>query len=251
LEKSKLEELVRQNSKGISFVNSASVPRKTELEKQGYHFVDENEYINKTEAYLSLFYPNNPDLTYHLILKRDFENEFENLSEINKIIPENSVKPIALVYDTSISKDYIRGYITKTDGELGSLGDYLASERKRHKIVDNIKFRLLRAGYVYVPSNMSLNSFIHRYLCNTGSISNIENQLISIVNKLKAHNWFNKLPTGTFSLDNMYLTKKNKVILMNINYLMDFSNNNTKYQDKELKRTMKYLEKQRRKLGQE
>ncbi|MCL4397142.1 hypothetical protein M1494_02235 [Candidatus Parvarchaeota archaeon] len=217
MENNKLEELIKQDDGGIRSVNFASMPHKNELEEQGYHFVDENEYIAKTEAYISLFHPNTSDLAHHLILKRNFENEFEKLEEINSIIPENSVKPIAMVYDNSISKGYVRGYITKTDGRLTTLKDYLTLEKERTEDF------------------------------NASNITNIESQLSASVDKLKASKMYNKLPRGTLSLDNIYVTEKNKVVLMNMNYFMGFSDKHPKHLDKELKKTIKYLEKTKNK----
>ncbi|MCW1295225.1 MAG: hypothetical protein QXD02_04425 [Candidatus Parvarchaeum sp.] len=219
MENSKLEELIKQDSKGIGYVNFASMPGKIELEKEGYHFVDEKDYIMKVESYISVFHPNNPDLAHCMVLKRNFENEFEKLGEINKIIPENSVKPIALVYDNSISNNYIRGYLTKTDGELYKLKSYLKLEKEKVKDIgsDNI----------------------------TKTVTDIENQLSESVNKLKVSKMYNKLPRGALSLDNIYVTEKNKVILLNTNYFMGFSDKDPRYLDKELQKTIKYLEKKK------
>lgn len=211
MKNSKLEGLIKEGDKGQKYINVTSLPNKTEMENQGYHFVDEKEYIINVESYMSIFHPIDSDLVYCMILKRNFENEFKKLGEINKIIPENSVKPIALVYDDSISKNYIRGYITKTDGKVVSLKNYLALEKK---------------------NNLGIKNII-----------DIENQLYASVNKLKSTKMYNKLPEGTLSLDNLYVTEKNKVVLMNTNYLLDFSDKNTKYLDKELQKTIKYLEK--------
>ncbi|MCW1295011.1 MAG: hypothetical protein QXP07_04140, partial [Candidatus Parvarchaeum sp.] len=65
------------------------------------------------------------------------------------------------------------------------------------------------------------------------------------VNKLKVSKMYNKLPRGALSLDNIYVTEKNKVILLNTNYFMGFSDKDPRYLDKELQKTIKYLEKKK------
>ncbi len=219
MESSKLDELIGQSKGGIKSVNFASMPSKIELEKQGYHFVDEKEYIANVKSYISVFHSSNSGLEHYMILKRNFESEFEKLGEINKIIPENSVKPIAIVYDNSISNNYIRGYLTKTNGEIYKLKSYLKLKKEKVEDVgsDNI----------------------------TEIITDIENQLFESVNKLKASKIYNKLPIGALSLNNICVTEKNKVILLNINYFMGFSDKNPKYLDKELQKTIRYLEKKK------
>jgi len=215
----KLEDLIKIDSNKQSYIDVVDMPKKVEMEAEGYNFVDEKGYIIRTAAYISLFSPEIADFAQSLVYKRDFPREFENLRKINEIIPKNSVKPIALVYDNSISKNYIRGYITKTDSSLIPLRDYLNLEKEKIAEID------------------------------AGNVNDIENQLLAAVDKLKASNMYNKLPEETFSLDNIYITENNKVILMNMNNLLCFSDKNPKYLDKELKKTIKYLEKSRKKLS--
>ncbi len=209
----KLEELIRQNNDKRKYIDVASLPGKSKMNKIGYHFVDEKGYIITTTAYLSLFHPESADFAQSMVVKRDFEYEFENLEKINGIIPENSVKPIALVYDNSVSKNYICGYLTETNGKITNIKDYINLKEDRNM-------------------NLSANDII-----------DIENQLTTLADKLKTADMYNKLPKGTFSIKNIYITEKNKVILMNMNYLMDFSDKNPKDLDRELKNTIKYLDK--------
>ncbi|MGC8533712.1 MAG: hypothetical protein ACP5MV_03755 [Candidatus Parvarchaeum sp.] len=211
MKNSNLMNLIEETNKGSKYVNIKSLPNRTELENQGYHFIDEKAYITEISAFISMSYPETVDFAPYLVMKRNFKHEFEELGKINEIIPENSVKPIALVYDDSISKNYIRGYITKIDGRVTPLKNYLTLEKKINSGIENI--------------------------------IDIENQLYASVNKLKSAKIYSKLPEGTLSLDNIYVTEKNKVVLMNLNYFLDFSDKNPKYLDKELKRTIRYIEK--------
>jgi hypothetical protein len=209
----KLEELIRQSNDKKKYIDIASLPGKPEMNDAGYHFVDENEYIITTAAYMSLFHPESTDFAQSMVLKRDFEYEFKNLDKINRVIPENSVKPIALVYDNSVSKDYIRGYLTETNGKITNLKDYINLKEEK---------------------NADLSA---------GDILDIETQLTTLADKLKTSGMYNRLPDSTFSIKDIYITEKNKVVLMNMNYLMDFSDKNPKSLDKELKNTIKYLDK--------
>ncbi len=206
-----LEELIRESNDKRKYIGIASLTGKSNMDNNGYHFIDEKEYIAITAGNLSVFHPEITSFAQYMVFKRDFEYEFKNLDKINKIIPENSVKPIALVYDNSISKNYIRGYITKTNGKITNLKDYLKEKR-----------------------NVDLSA---------DQILDIKNQLITAKEKLKKADIYNRLPESTFSIKDIYITEKNKVVLMNMNYLLDFSVKNTKGLDKELKNTIKYLDK--------
>ncbi len=113
----KLEEIISENEEGTKYIDFSKLPSKQEIRKRGYNFIDEEEYIRNTANYLSCFMLGNGNYVDGFIPKRNFKEEYENLNEINKMIPENSVKPIALVYNNSISKNYIGGYITKTNSK--------------------------------------------------------------------------------------------------------------------------------------
>ena len=134
---SKLEEVIRKDNK--NYIKIEELPKINELQEKGYNFIDENVYLAEKASYLSNFQNIDPLVAYYMVPKRNFKYEFENLLRINKLIPENSVKPIALVYDDSLKKNYVRGYITKTDGKIYPLKSYLKSKSKaEYTNTDNI-----------------------------------------------------------------------------------------------------------------
>ncbi|MCL4391432.1 hypothetical protein M1112_01925 [Candidatus Parvarchaeota archaeon] len=208
----KLEELIKYNGKGGKYIDVADLD-KNDLINQGYNVCDEKEYTIRTAAYIALLNPVYSDYAQNLVLKRDFEYEFKNLEKINEIIPDNSVKPVAFVRDDSVSNGYIRGYITKT-GKVTNLKE-LIKENSMDFTSDNIL--------------------------------KIENTLEKITDRFKKTGMYNRLPTSIFSVENIYLNEKKAVVLLNVNYLLDFSEKNEKVLDNELNKTIKYLDKIKRK----
>ncbi|MEM0143480.1 MAG: hypothetical protein QXL94_05970, partial [Candidatus Parvarchaeum sp.] len=122
--KQNLDELV-ESAKKEKFTNYFDLPDKAELEKDGLKFIDERQYILTTAAYIGFFNPQVQDISENLVNKRDFNYEFDNIDKISKLIPENCVKPVSLVYDDSIAKGYICGYVVDTRGKNQPLKQYL------------------------------------------------------------------------------------------------------------------------------
>lgn len=211
---SKLEEVIRKDNK--NYIKIEELPKINELQEKGYNFIDENVYLAEKASYLSNFQNIDPLVAYYMVPKRNFKYEFENLLRINKLIPENSVKPIALVYDDSLKKNYVRGYITKTNGKTMKLKEYINNKLKEGTNINNV-------------------------------IISIEQQINLLMETLKNAEMYNKVPIGTFDMDNINVDSKNEVVLFNMNYLLSFSDINTKLHDKDIKKTIKYLEKMRHK----
>ena len=205
----KLEELIKSDGKGRRYIDVTALPDKNDIIRRGYNVCDEKEYTVRTAAYIALFNPMYSDYAQNMVLKRDFEYEFKNLEKINEIIPDNSIKPVAFIRDDSVSKGYIRGYITKTDK------------------VTNLKESIKENPAGFTSDN----------------ILKIENTLERITDKFKKTGMYSRLPAGIFSVENIYLNEKNEVVLLNANYLLYFSEKNEKVLDNELNKTIRYLDK--------
>lgn len=206
---SKLEKLMD----GRKHVNFEELPDLKCLKENGYNFIDEKTYLIEKAAYLSGI--NNIDfmLAINYIPRKNFIEEYNNLTKINKTIPKNSVKPLVLVYDNSIKKDYIRGYITKSSSETTNLKKYLQEGLD---------------GKIYFDIEM---------------IMSLERQLEHISNKLKKEDIYNSMPSTAFDIENIDVDKNNCIVLMNMNHHLSFNKSNGKVNDNELKKTIKYLTK--------
>ncbi len=206
---SKLENLVD----GRKRINFEELPDLGYLKENGYNFIDEKAYLIEKAAYLSGI--NNIDfmLAINYIPRRNFIEEYDHLTKINEAIPKNSVKPLVLVYDNSIKKDYIRGYITKTSSETTNLKKYL--QEGLH-------------GKIHLDIEM---------------IMSLERQLEHVSNKLKKEDIYNSMPNTAFDIENIDVDKNNCIVLMNMNHYLSFNKGNGKTNDKELKKTINYLNK--------
>lgn len=214
---SKLEDLVNENVK--EYINFKDLVKNIDnLREKGYNFIDEQSYITEKAGHMSIV--NNIDfmLAENLIPRRDFEYEVKNLYKINEIIPENSVKPVAFVYDDSIEKNYIRGYLTKSNSESIPLKEYIHKGLKGEICLSPDKI-------VYM-----------------------EKQINDISLKLKQADTYNRIPPSVFAAENIQVDKNNNIILMNTNYMLVFSERKSKYIDNEIRKTIKYLDKAKKKL---
>lgn len=214
---SKLEDLVNENVK--EYINFKDLVKNIDnLREKGYNFIDEQSYITEKAGYMSIV--NNIDsmLAENFIPRRDFEYEVKNLYKINEIIPENSVKPVAFVYDDSIEKNYIRGYLTKSNSESIPLKEYIRKGLKREICLSPDKI-------VYM-----------------------EKQINDISLKLKKADTYNRIPPSVFAAENIQVDKNNNIILMNTNYMLTFFERKSGYIDNEIRKTIKYLDKAKKKL---
>ena len=112
-----------------------------------------------------------------------------------------------------LKKDYIRGYITKTSSETTNLKKYL--QEGLH-------------GKIHLDIEM---------------IMSLERQLEHVSNKLKKEDIYDSMPNTAFDIENIDVDKNNCIVLMNMNHYLSFNKGNGKTNDKELKKTINYLNK--------
>ncbi len=211
--------MVKKTDKGLdSIINEDIAIRMKDLNLSDipYKMIDELTYNARVSQYLSITSPSVFGSLFNPFPARDMKEEYQNLKQINKMLPENTSKPVGMVLDEGVEKGYIRGY--------------LINEKNAEPVRE-----VLHLGY----GKKTRDSLLSKLKL----IEDVISQLDAVKDTLKKNGQYDKLPTGTFDVDNMYITDNGKILLFYSNQNMTFCDGNGKVLDRNLTKTTNYLEK--------
>jgi hypothetical protein len=185
-----------------------------DLKGKGYIIIDEVAFNNYMSSYISTI-TGNPQHQV-LLFKRDLEGEYNSMKKLNKLLPEHVPEPVAMILDGAKSREYLRGYLLKSDDST-PIREALYIKRKD------------RTPDMYKEKARIIDSVVE--------------QLKSIKNIHEANGEYNRLPLWTFDADNLRLTSNRKVLLLASNDNISFLDKDKIHIDKSLDKTIHYLNK--------